>query len=85
MNYYWTECPKCGCALTLQYDESDRGVSGSLRRWSRDRATNDGRKLETPKAEVSPNGGFRTACVCGEAIAVDPARVTRATTERPAI
>jgi len=85
MNYYWTVCPRCRGELTLQWVDSPGGVSGSVRRWSRDRATNDGRKMEVGRAEVAAGGGFRTACVCGEAVAVDPARVTRAATERPAL
>ncbi|HTR01801.1 MAG TPA: hypothetical protein VMN82_01300 [Thermoanaerobaculia bacterium] len=85
MNYYWTVCPACACEVTIQYVETPGGLEGSLRRWSRDRATNDGKKLETPKAQVGANGAFGASCVCGAAIAVDPAAVTRATTERPAL
>ncbi len=85
MNYYWTVCPKCSCELTLQFVETASGLSGSIRRWSPDRSVNDGRRLDTPRTDVAPDGGFRAACVCGETIAVDPDRVTRATTERPAI
>jgi hypothetical protein len=85
MNYYWTVCPKCACELTFHFVETARGLKGSVRRWSRDRSTNDGRLLETPRADVAADGGFRAGCVCGEAIAIDPARVTRATTERPAV
>jgi hypothetical protein len=85
MNYFWTVCPKCSGEITVQYVENAGGVSGSLRRWSSDRSVNDGRKVETPKSEVGADGGFRTACLCGETIEVDPARVTRATTERPAV
>jgi hypothetical protein len=84
MNYYWTVCPKCSCELTLQFVETAAGLSGSVRRWSSDRSTNDGRKLETPRAEVGADGRFDAACVCGGPIAVDPAGITRATTERPA-
>lgn len=84
MNYYWTVCPKCAGELTLQFVETPKGLSGSMRRWSPDRSVNDGRKMEVPRAEVASDGGFRAACVCGEGIAVDPQGVTRATTERPA-
>ena len=85
MNYFWTVCPKCACALTIQFVETAAGVSGSLRRWSSDRSTNDGRMIDATAVDVAPGGGFRTACVCGETIAVDMARVTRASTERPAV
>jgi hypothetical protein len=84
MNYYWSVCPKCSCELTLQFVETAKGLSGSIRRWSSDRSVNDGRRLDTPAADVAPDGGFRAACVCGQEIAVDPGGVTRATTERPA-
>ena len=46
MYYVWTFCPKCEGQLTLQFGRSDAGLSGSLRRWSRDRSVNDGRRLE---------------------------------------
>ena len=85
MNYFWTVCPKCSGELTVQWVETAGGISGSLRRWSSDRTTNDGRKVEIPSADVPAGGGFRTACVCGESVTVDPARVTTATTERPAV
>ncbi len=84
MNYYWTECPACGCQVTVQFVEGAAGMTGSVRRWSSDRSTNDGRRLEVPRAQVSADGGFPAACVCGAALAVDPARIERATTERPA-
>ena len=85
MNYFWTVCSKCSGELTLQWVETTGGISGSLRRWSSDRTTNDGRKVEVPRGDLAGDGGFRTACVCGEGVAVDPARVTKATTERPAV
>ncbi len=53
MNYVWTFCPKCEGQLTLQFGRSDAGLSGSLRRWSRDRSVNDGRRLEVPAGEVA--------------------------------
>jgi hypothetical protein len=83
MNYYWTVCPKCRGELTLQFVETEGGLSGSLRRWSSDRSTNDGRRLATPRTEVAADGGFQAPCVCGELIAVDRSQVTKATTERP--
>jgi hypothetical protein len=82
MNYYWTVCPKCACQVTIQYTEREGNLSGSVRRWSTDRDVNDGRQLDVPRADLSPDGAFRAACVCGESIAVDPAGVERATTER---
>ena len=85
MNYFWTVCSKCAGELTLQWVETAGGISGSLRRWSSDRTTNDGRKLEVPRGDVAAGGGFLASCVCGEPIAVDPAQVTKATTERPAV
>ena len=85
MNYFWTVCPKCHGEITIQYVASAGGPSGSLRRWSSDRTVNDGRRVETPRAEVAEDGSFETACVCGGTIAIDPARVTKATTERPAV
>ena len=85
MNYFWTVCPRCSGELTVQWVDTPGGISGSVRRWSRDRTTNDGRKLEVTGGDAVPGGGFRTVCVCGEAVAVDPARVTKASTERPAL
>jgi len=85
VNYYWTECPACACEVTIHFVETAGGLEGSVRRWSRDRSTNDGKKLETPKADVGADGAFRASCVCGAPIAVNPAGVTRATTERPAV
>ena len=85
MNYVWSECPACRCQITIHYVERPGALSGSLRRWSKDRTVNDGRRLEVPRAELSPDGGFRTACVCGAAIAVEASSVERPATERPAI
>ena len=85
MNYFWTVCSKCSGELTLQWVETTGRISGSLRRWSSDRTTNDGRKVEVPRGDLAGDGGVRTACVCGEGVAVDPARVTKASTERPAL
>ena len=45
MNYFWSECPKCGCQITIQYVEHPDRLVGSLRRWSSDRTVNDGRLL----------------------------------------
>ena len=85
MNYYWTFCPKCSCQVTIQYVEYPDRLSGSVRRWSADRTINDGRRLEVPRREISSDGSFRAACVCGEAIQVDPSAVERASTEGSAV
>ena len=84
MNYVWTWCPNCSGQLTIQYSERAEGIAGSVRRWSRDRSVNDGRLLEVPLADLSEDGGFRTACVCGETITVRAADIQRAATEGPA-
>ena len=83
MNYFWTVCPKCDCEVTIQFADTPGGPSGSLRRWSRDRSVNDGRKLDAPRPQVAADGSFPANCVCGETLTVEPGRVTRATTERP--
>jgi hypothetical protein len=85
MNYFWTVCPRCSCEVTIQFSETPGGPVGSVRRWSSDRAINDGRKLEVASGGPAEDGGFRAACVCGETLTVEPARVTRATTERPPV
>lgn len=84
MNYLWTVCPRCSCEVTIQFVDTPGGPAGSVRRWSSDRAINDGRKLDASAGEPGDDG-FRAACVCGEILTVDPARVTRATTERPPV
>jgi hypothetical protein len=70
MKYHWLDCPKCHCHLAINYSDSPGGLAGSLRRWSVDRAINDGRALRVPRAELAPGGGFSTACVCGQPIEV---------------
>jgi len=85
MYYVWTFCPKCEGQLTLQFGRSDAGLSGSLRRWSRDRSVNDGRRLETPAGEVAADGAFQTACLCGQTIRVAASEIQQATSERPAL
>ena len=85
MNYVWTFCPKCEGQLTIQYAGNAGGLSGSVRRWSRDRSVNDGKRFEVPTAEVAADGGFRAACVCGQPIPVEASDIQRATTERPAL
>jgi hypothetical protein len=83
MNYVWTFCPKCEGQLTFQFERHAAGLSGSLRRWSRDRSVNDGRRLEVPAAEVGADGGFPALCVCGQPIPVRGSEIQRASTERP--
>jgi hypothetical protein len=85
MHYVWTFCPKCDGQLTVQFARTDAGLSGSLRRWSRDRSVNDGKRLEVPAAEVAPDGAFHVTCLCGQAVAVPAAAIQTATTERPAV
>ena len=66
MNYHWTTCPNCLCQVTVNWSVREDGVSGSLRRWSTDRSTNDGRSFEIPRAQApSP---LAATCVCGAAI-----------------
>ena len=69
MNYYWTDCPTCGCQVTVQYTDAEGHLLGSVRRWSTDRAINDGRRIEAGAARDAA-GGFATACVCGAPLAV---------------
>jgi hypothetical protein len=85
MNYVWTFCPKCEGQLTIHFARTGSGLSGSLRRWSRDRSVNDGRLLEVPAAEVAPDGGFQAVCLCGQPIPVPASAIQQASTERPAI
>jgi hypothetical protein len=85
MNYVWTFCPKCEGQLTIQFGRTDAGLSGSLRRWSRDRTVNDGRRLEVPAAAVAPDGAFSVECLCGQAIPVAASAIQQATSERPAV
>jgi len=84
MHYVWTTCAACGGQITIQFARGAQGVTGSLRRWSTDRTTNDGKKVEIPAASVAADGGFTATCVCGGTIPVSAAMVETATTERPA-
>ena len=77
MNYYWTDCPGCGCQLVIHSTAYPDKVSGSLRRWSRDRSINDGRPFEVAASALSESGGFATSCVCGTQIAVPAAMASR--------
>ena len=70
MKYRWTECPACRCEITINYSETEEGITGSLRRWSRDRTTNDGKPLKIAADALAPDGGFSATCVCGQTLAV---------------
>ena len=70
MNYHWSDCPGCGCQLSINYTASASRISGSVRRWSADRSVNDGRLFEIGPGVASPEGAFTTACVCGREITV---------------
>jgi len=43
MNYHWTDCPGCSCHLAVNWMVRPEEIAGSLRRWSADRSTNDGK------------------------------------------
>ena len=81
MNYFWGTCGACGCQVTIQFAEAPNGLTGSRRRWSTDRSVNDGRRMEVPRADVGPDGSFRTVCVCGQPVAVAGSAIERAATE----
>ena len=83
MNYYWTECPNCHCHVAVNSTRYADKVSGSLRRWSVERTINDGRRFEIKAADLSADGGFKTACVCGQEIDV-PAEPSAVGGEREA-
>jgi len=71
MNYHWTECPDCRCHVVVNWTTYPDNVSGSLRRWSSDRSTNDGRGFQTPRAAGAAGpGGFAVSCVCGRELSV---------------
>ena len=81
MKYRWTTCPRCECEVAVNFSDIDSGRSGSLRRWSRDRSINDGRRFEIGRAELDPEGGFSVQCVCGETLPI-PARPDAVSAER---
>ena len=83
MKYNWLECPGCRCQVAVNYSETPQGISGSLRRWAAERGINDGRALKGPLAEVAPGGGFTTACVCGQALAI-PGKADAVSADREA-
>jgi hypothetical protein len=70
MQYHWLDCSGCGCHVAVNWTVYPERVSGSLRRWSADRSTNDGRRFEFPVSQTASDGGFTTPCVCGQEIAV---------------
>jgi hypothetical protein len=69
VNYYWTNCPNCGCEVAVNVSSNAEGLAGSLRRWSYDRTINDGRPLRIPGAG-STDGGIVVECVCGQALSL---------------
>jgi hypothetical protein len=81
MKYRWTTCPNCHCEVAVNFTDRDAVISGSLRRWSRDRSINDGRPFTLKGEEIPAEGGFTVACVCGQPIPV-PARPDAISAER---
>jgi hypothetical protein len=75
MDYFWTDCPRCGCQVSVNYTIYPDRVSGSVRRWSSDRSINDGRPFQLPADAVGPGGRILVTCVCGQELsAVSQAR-----------
>ena len=70
MKYRWTDCPKCHCEVVINYSETAGAVTGSLRRWSRDRTVNDGKPLSVPLDSRASDGSFGVECVCGQPLTV---------------
>ena len=66
MNYYWLECPGCQCEIAVNTSAYPDRISGSLRRWSADRSTNDGRLFELPVSAAA----LSVPCVCGHQLAL---------------
>lgn len=66
MKYFWLDCPRCGCQVAVNYSESAAGISGSVRRWSADRSTNDGRPFQIAASDAATGDGLTVECVCGE-------------------
>lgn len=79
MDYYWLDCPRCNCQVVINVIRRPGRISGSLRRWSADRTTNDGRKLEV--AAGAADGPIPVPCVCGQDLAL-PASPSAVGTER---
>jgi hypothetical protein len=81
VNYYWLDCPRCGCQLAINATAYADRISGSVRRWSADRSTNDGRAFQIAASAVAEDGAFSTLCVCGQELAL-PAKPSAVGTER---
>jgi hypothetical protein len=81
MNYYWLDCPRCGCEVAVNAIPHADLTSGSVRRWSADRSINDGRKFEVPATARAADGSFSVACVCGQELAL-PAKPSAVGVER---
>jgi hypothetical protein len=79
LNYYWLECPGCRCEIAVNTSAYPDRISGSLRRWSADRSTNDGRQFELPASAAS----LSVPCVCGYELAL-PATPSAVGAEREA-
>jgi len=67
--------------VAVNFVDRPAGLSGSLRRWSRDRSINDGRPLTLRRDEISEDGSFEVSCVCGQPIPI-PARPDAVSAER---
>jgi hypothetical protein len=83
MKYNWLDCPGCRCQVAVNYSETPKGISGSLRRWAQERGINDGRLVVIPSAELSPGGGFAIACVCGQPLSI-PGKADAVSADREA-
>ena len=71
MNYHWADCPNCLCHLAVNWTMRPGEISGSLRRWSADRSTNDGKAFQLPGAAGA--APIVVSCVCGAPISLpDP-------------
>ena len=81
MDYYWLDCPRCGCQVAINAAVYTDRISGSVRRWSADRSINDGRKFEVLTSARAQDGSFSVACVCGQELAL-PAKPSAVGTER---
>ena len=64
MNYHWTTCANCGCQISINWSARTTGVAGSVRRWSSDRSTNDGR----PFVLAASSTPIQVPCVCGASL-----------------
>jgi len=79
MDYFWTDCPRCGCQVSINYIRHPARITGSVRRWSSDRSVNDGRAFELPGDAAGPDGSIAVSCVCGQELrAVSQAQGERA-------